>query len=217
MLQCKNTGYNQDLLHSMARTAPAFVAQVMQEGAQMKGFLSGFILMGISLQFFILPPRCWSNPQPYSNLQESLCSEIPVFQCHTTASWSLKPSGKFKEWFILKFFSIRTFLVQFGSVFKGRFSHPLTFLGAGANKNPHFHRIPKKCWSIMNHSGHPALSLECQCCPGRWRDLNGSGSRGTFPVINPYPEGRAGDFSQRGNFILQLQKGGKEFLLGLCN
>lgn len=49
MVLCKNTGNNQDLLHSILRAAPDFVAQLMQEGAQMKGFLSAFILMGVSL------------------------------------------------------------------------------------------------------------------------------------------------------------------------
>lgn len=39
VLLCKSSGNNQDLLHSRPRTAPDFV----QEGAQMKGFWSGFI------------------------------------------------------------------------------------------------------------------------------------------------------------------------------
>lgn len=39
----KSSGNNRGLLHSRPRAAPDFVAQVVQEGAQMKGFLSGFI------------------------------------------------------------------------------------------------------------------------------------------------------------------------------
>lgn len=43
VLLCKNSGKNQDLLHSRPGTAPDFVAQVVQDGAQTKGFLSGFM------------------------------------------------------------------------------------------------------------------------------------------------------------------------------
>lgn len=146
-----------------------------QEGAQMKGFLSGFILMGDTIAIF------YSASQPLALLQPTriLVLQNPSVPVPYNSSRSLKSSGKAKERFIFKFFSRRTFLVQFGLVFKGGFSHPLTFLGAGDKKNPHFRKILWKCWSIMKLSGHPALSLECHSAQedgkptGTWGFMNG--------------------------------------------
>lgn len=112
------------------------------------------------------------------------------------------------------------FLVQFSLVFKGRFSHPLTFLGAGAKKNPHFHQIPKNAevsWTtvdIQHHAWNVTAQEDGKPTWGSWRDLNGSGSRGTFPVMNPYPESRAGHFSQRIKFFIAVAEGRKRISSG---
>lgn len=109
-------------------------------------------------------------------------------------------------------------MVPFGLVFKGRFSHPLTFLGAGAKKNPHFHRIPKNAevsqtivyiqhhlWNVTAHKdGKPR---------GLWGFMDGIKwvrIQRHIPSYESTTRGQGRRFLSKGKFYIAAAEGERE-------
>lgn len=97
MLLCKSTGNNQDLLHSRPRTAPDFVAQVMQEGAQMKGFFVCFYSDGNIIAIFCSVSQVLMQPPALVQPTRILVLWNPSVPVPYNSLLLLKPLGKCKE------------------------------------------------------------------------------------------------------------------------
>lgn len=134
-----------------------------QEGAQMKGFLSGFILMGDTIAIF------YSASQPLALLQPTriLVLQNPSVPVPYNSSWSLKSSGKAKERFIFKF--KKDF---FGSVWFGfqRGILPSSHIsGSWRQEKSSFSEDSVKMLKYHEAQWTSSIISGMSLCPGRWK------------------------------------------------